>query len=400
LIGIGLLPAMALAAGLNVSNTPTDSFNPAIAVAPDGTVHLVWEESDGFVYYRKFSGGAWSTIQTLNQGDSPALAVDGSGTLHLVWVDVDFSGNFEIFYMKKVAGGTWSPPINVSLTTGISSGPDIAVTPGGAVHIVWVDSTPGTPTIYYSDLSSGGPIPGATGSAPRVAVDAGGNPHLVWQMTGTPSSILYSSRSTSGWSIPEDLSGDNTNDAIAPQIVAAGNTLHVVWAEGGVIRATQGSSQNWTTPKTISGSDITAQVATLAIDGNGHLHAVWADGTTRLRYARQPAGGAWELPITLLNSPNSLGFVAAAGDAGTTAHITWDGASSTWDIFYDTRNVVTLLGDLNTDCHINVVDLMLEASQWGSPVGDPAYNLDGDGTVGADDLSQVAARWRLACPTP
>ncbi len=402
LVGGQLLATVILAAGLNVSNTTTtDSLNPAVAVAADGTVHLAWEESNGFIYYRAYANGTWGSVQALVQGDSPALAVDGNGTVHLVWVDEDFNQSFNIFYMQKPATGDWSPPTNISKTTGASSAPDIAVTSGGAVHIVWVDSTPGQPTIYYSDLSTGGPISGSpTGIAPRIALDGAGKPHVVWEDTDTPSSILYTSRTPTGWSIPENLSGAGTSDAVAPQIAISGSTVYVLWSEGGAIRATQGSSQNWVAPQTISGSDTDAQLSALTIDGNGHVHAAWVDGTSRLRYARQPAGGAWELPITLLSGANGLVSVAASGDAGYTAHIAWAATATTLEIFYDTKPVATLLGDLNGDCNINVADIIMEASQLGAAVTDPAYNFDGDDTVGIGDVAQVAMRWRLTCPTP
>jgi len=399
LVGIGTLAKTILAAGLNISNTAADSLNPAIAVASNGTIHLVWEESDGFLHGSTYSGGTWSAPSSLGVlGDSPALAVDANGTVHLAWVDFDtIADNFEIRYMKKPANGNWTPPQNISHTSGTSSSPDIAVASDGTVHIVWTDNTPGTPTIYYSDLSSGGPIPSATGTAPHIALDANGNPHVVWQDISTPTTILYTRRTATGWLLPEELSGNNTVNAAEPQIVVAGSAVHVVWTEGGRVRAVSGSSQNWGIPYTISGDDTNAQEVALTLDGKNHLHAVWVDGT-RLRYARRPSGGAWESPITLLNTGNPLGFPTVNGDANYTAHIAWAAAAGAWDVFYDTKVVATLLGDLNGDCQVDIRDVMLEAAQLGNALPNATYNFDGDNTVGIGDLTEMAARWRLTCP--
>ncbi len=403
LIGVGVVTTTVLAAGLNVSNTAADSLNPAIAIAPDGTIYLVWEEDNGYLHSSIYAGGAWSNASSLGVlGDSPALAVDANGTVHLAWVDFDsitVPNNFEIRYMKKPSNGSWTPPQNVSDTSGTSSAPDIAVAADGTVSIVWTDNTPGSPTIFYSDLSSGGSIPGASGTAPQIAVDANGTPHVVWQDTSVPSSVLYARRTAAGWSLPEDLTGAHTQDATTPQIAVVGDVVHVVWLENGQVRAVYGRSQSWSAPQTISGSDTNVQEVALAADGKGNLHVVWVDGT-RLRYARRPAGGGWEQPITLLNTANALGFPALSGDANYTAHLAWAAAAGTWDVFYDAKVVATLLGDLNEDCRVDVRDIMLEAAQLGNALPDPAYNFDGDNTVGSGDVAAVAARWRLNCPGP
>jgi hypothetical protein len=55
------------------------------------------------------------------------------------------------------------------------------------------------------------------------------------------------------------------------------------------------------------------------------------------------------------------------------------------------------LQDLNNDCDIDIVDIMLVASRWNTSVGDPdydpAYDLDGDGDIDIVDIMKVAAAW-------
>jgi hypothetical protein len=62
---------------------------------------------------------------------------------------------------------------------------------------------------------------------------------------------------------------------------------------------------------------------------------------------------------------------------------------------------VCLYGDLNCDCQVNVVDVMLVAGRWGSRAGDedydPLYDLNDDGVIDVVDIMLVAAHWGETC---
>jgi RHS repeat-associated protein len=66
--------------------------------------------------------------------------------------------------------------------------------------------------------------------------------------------------------------------------------------------------------------------------------------------------------------------------------------------------------DLDDDCDVDIVDIMLVASRWGTscdnpdpdnnpdtPNYDPLYDLDGDCEITVVDIMMVAARWRETC---
>jgi YD repeat-containing protein len=59
--------------------------------------------------------------------------------------------------------------------------------------------------------------------------------------------------------------------------------------------------------------------------------------------------------------------------------------------------------DLNDDCVINIVDIMLVAARWGMTEADPdwdsRYDFDGDGEITVADIMRVAVRWRETCTT-
>jgi hypothetical protein len=60
-----------------------------------------------------------------------------------------------------------------------------------------------------------------------------------------------------------------------------------------------------------------------------------------------------------------------------------------------------IFADVNRDCVVDIVDIMLVAAHWGArrgdPEYDPRYDLDSDGDIDIVDLSLVAAAWGNTC---
>ena len=60
-----------------------------------------------------------------------------------------------------------------------------------------------------------------------------------------------------------------------------------------------------------------------------------------------------------------------------------------------------LPGDVNCDCAVDIVDIMLVASRWGCECGnecyDPLYDLDEDCDIDIVDIMQVAVHWGETC---
>ena len=58
-------------------------------------------------------------------------------------------------------------------------------------------------------------------------------------------------------------------------------------------------------------------------------------------------------------------------------------------------------GDVNGDCAVDIVDIMLVAVRWGTRVGDanydPYYDLDHDGDIDIGDIMLVAVQWGETC---
>lgn len=135
----------------------------SIAAGQDGSVNIVWQDKSGQseeeIFYSRSSdaGRSWSNpvnISNTPTGSSePKIAVGPDNAVHVVWVDA-LSGakSPDVYYVvSKDAGKTWSERGDLSNTPGAASNPAIAVSPEGTVHIAWLDSTPGEshPDIFY-----------------------------------------------------------------------------------------------------------------------------------------------------------------------------------------------------------------------------------------------------------
>jgi hypothetical protein len=61
----------------------------------------------------------------------------------------------------------------------------------------------------------------------------------------------------------------------------------------------------------------------------------------------------------------------------------------------------TLPGDMDGDCDVDIVDIMLVAGRWNSSIGDPEYDprfdVDSDGNIDIVDIMRVAGHWGERC---
>jgi hypothetical protein len=66
-----------------------------------------------------------------------------------------------------------------------------------------------------------------------------------------------------------------------------------------------------------------------------------------------------------------------------------------------TAQASSLVGDVNGDCKVNVLDLSLEASRYligiGSLLYSPTYDLNHDGVINILDIQMVAAHFNQSC---
>ncbi|KON27466.1 hypothetical protein AC481_04865 [miscellaneous Crenarchaeota group archaeon SMTZ-80] len=133
------------------SESYNESSWPSLAVEPDGTVHIAWDEFteswDSFVVYKQKSNeGEWTTTELVSTESSdwafePSIAVN-EGSIHVAWIDYSEYGgagwDSDIFYKMKPISEDWT--ITEVISTGSvleSRGPNLAVDNNGMAHVVW-----------------------------------------------------------------------------------------------------------------------------------------------------------------------------------------------------------------------------------------------------------------------
>jgi uncharacterized repeat protein (TIGR01451 family) len=100
----------------------------SLAVAGDGTAHVVWLENAN-LYYAQVAGGVVTAQQTLTNSwpSAPRVAVDAGGAAHVVWRQAD--GDERIYYMA--VGGAPELVSDGSCQVGDAAAPALAVAATG-----------------------------------------------------------------------------------------------------------------------------------------------------------------------------------------------------------------------------------------------------------------------------
>ncbi|MCX7017285.1 MAG: hypothetical protein NTW86_32775 [Candidatus Sumerlaeota bacterium] len=206
--------------------TPPQGWNflPDLALDYTGIPHVVWQSNvnyngagaDDDIFYSSRAGGAWSAPQFVNDAGSdgaddwdPTIARAPDGSLHVVWdadLNVQGAGTDRDLFISTKNGGAWTAP-QLLLAQGATDAlpdqdPRIAFAPNGDLHVVWRGQQnlwgAGTDTdIYYSRIAWGTTLPSsrstylANSSAfgdgllsdelPWVALDREGRVHCAWE---------------------------------------------------------------------------------------------------------------------------------------------------------------------------------------------------------------------------
>ena len=143
----------------NISSSfPGDSEGPMAAFEGSMRVHAVWEEhtpGNSEIMYAKSSdgGGSFSGFKNLSNTDTPSthpLISVFSGILRVLWVEEASPSNKELFLSTSIdSGTTFTDPVNISVTSGVSEGPLMGIDHSGIAHWVWVEGTPEAREIYH-----------------------------------------------------------------------------------------------------------------------------------------------------------------------------------------------------------------------------------------------------------
>ena len=225
----------------------------------------------------------------------------------------------------------FSPPKNISNSSGNTQSQQVAVDSSGKINVVWADNSLGNYAIFFSRSSDNGntfsvPVSiskhaQSTASVPRIAVDASGNISVVWTEASPDGSskFVYFSHSADGvtFTNPHNISGD-AGAATGPQIaVDSGGGVNVVWVDTSLgnseiffSRSTDGGT-SFSTPLNISNDTFDSRGPQIAVDANGNINLAWEDNTVGdtvnprndVFFSRSTDGGAsFSAPLAITQS--------------------------------------------------------------------------------------------------
>jgi len=223
-------PGGDFAAPINLSNNPANSSSPTLAVDGAGRAHLAWVDASpgnaDIFQASQDSNGAWSSPANLSQdaaaSTNPDLAVGPDSSLHLVWQEAT------IMYRSRLAGGGWGATDSLPGSASASQ-PAVAAGPDGRLHAVWAGAQ-----VMYASRPSGGSwsapqaiSAGQIGSQPDLALDLSGLPHAAW----TYFYQVYAAHMdpSTGWSAPQNASSSYAGAQLPALCLDRWGIAHLAW---------------------------------------------------------------------------------------------------------------------------------------------------------------------------
>jgi len=350
-----------------------------------------------------------------------------------------------IFY-KTYSGGSWSPDQRLTNKPSSDNGPSIAQTEDGRIWIVWSGSRPGAPSNILkstTDAVNWTPevsVADSTGTygdkAPSMTQDRNGTIWVVWSRNVPCStcglapfeSDLYLTRSTNNgatWAPATALTSTTATQEITPNISQLNDknlyifftvvncpsiscTVNISYFDT-LIQMHSAHMNNFTTNATSSmtyGPNIRAGQV-LRLSTNVSNTGDFADNfiiTVKANSTIAPTNSsiivAGQSKVILINW-NTLQL--SPGKYILTANVTVAG-ESTANLVDNIASLTVLIrpaGDANSDCKVNILDLVIVAGSFGKSAGTPGYNpiadLNNDGRINILDLITIARTFGETC---
>jgi uncharacterized repeat protein (TIGR01451 family) len=318
-----------------IASTSGDALTPALCLDISGTLHVLWSDNSSgnreIFYSHQPMGGSWTAPTNVSQtpGSSqwPALAVGPAGTLHALWAD-DTSGQYDVYYATKPPASAWTSAENLSHghPGGEAAVPVVAVDSAGTVHVLWHNHDPATNNwqIFYTRKPAGGswtpPVsisqnPPGAGEArwPALAVSGDDTLHAVWQRSRGNWEIDYASKPAGGtWSEPVNIS-HSPAESTDPAIAAGPGVVYVVWVDlslgnQDIFFSLKPRYGVWSYPRNIANTPAESAQPTIAVEEAGTVHVAWTDSTpgqAAIFYTNRPAGEWWLPAIKASSEHNS-----------------------------------------------------------------------------------------------
>jgi len=249
---------------INLSDNGGVSYNPWVA-ASENNVYVVWNDETPQLKNLKITkpenvdialgtldillatshdGGFTFEVSNLSESDenslNPRIAVN-ENSVYVAWTEITKNSDEIFFAVSSDNDNSFSDPINVSRTSGVSRDAAIEVS-GNYVYIIWQESVSGRGEIFFTKSENNGisftdPIIISNGGAAELARDTqmvvlDDNVYVVWFDRSPQGGIFFvkSNDYGSSFSKPVNLSGKVSGVAKA-QIAVYQNNLYVIWQD-------------------------------------------------------------------------------------------------------------------------------------------------------------------------
>ncbi len=341
-------PGGIFGAPVNLSAAGQDASGPSIATAPDGTATVVWVRDNGTNQIAQAAtrppGGVFGAPVDLTapgQDSGPwdiAAAPDGTVTVLLARL---IGTKFVIQAATRPPGGSFGAPVNLSTPGQDAFWSRIAISPDGTATAVWYASNGSNDIIQTATRPPGGSfgppvnlsVTGEDARFPELAAATDGTVTVVWERDeGSDRIIQTATRPPGGvFGAPVNLSATG-QEAEGPQIaIAADGTATAVWsAWDGSMYAVQASTRPpggvFGSPVDLSFSDQNAKFPQIATAPDGTATAVFQsnDGSDDIaQAATRPPGGSFGAPVDLSATGDDARDAQIAIAQDGTAHSVW-----------------------------------------------------------------------------
>lgn len=350
----------------------------------------------------------------------PDILQTDNGAIWVFWSRNDEAENYDIFYTISLdEGSSWSPETRLTADTATNTGVSVLQASNGSIWLVWSSDRTGSYEIFYKTS----PDLGASWSndtqltfhpsdnlKPAVCQLSNGSIWVVWGSDRTEDFELYLKTSSdfgASWSEDMRLTLDpNYYDKMPCVVETSDGLIWLFWSsdrtgKGDIYYKTYNGA-NWSEEtQLVSGSTIESNTDAFQAQ-NG---AIWVFFTSRqssesatddVYYTCSSDNGVtWSGEVQFTTDTNDDMWPSAIQAHNMRIWVVWtsDRAEQpdwgNWDIYCKT----SLVGDVNEDGVVDILDLSLLGMAYGTFEGQPGYNpdadLNDDGVVDGRDLALV-----------
>jgi len=292
----------------------------AIAVTPDGTIHIVYQDNtNGALKYASNEAGSWNVLMSIpgSEGSNTSIAIDNSSNIHIGYEKAN-----EVRYAAKISG-VWQPNVLVgsgsfsSMDLDSSGTPHFSYTHSTSMHLMYA-SKQNDNSWLVSDL-------GVVGAYASLAIDTADTANIIFGKQG--GYIAHAKKILAGnWEIVDKVNGHDFDGYFSADTDAS-NRLFYVYKE----IADKSLFANSIIPnyvRLVTTEDIDIIPYGVVADSQKHVHITYYDIQNRdLKYATNRYYGRWATAV--IEAYNNVGeYSSIAMDKNDQIHVSYSSKTS------------------------------------------------------------------------